>query len=167
MVTYTKRLQTIFHEYQKATGKPGALREVILWAVENGKMELPEVDPVAVAVSDMKHALRAETRTDAEGREYRANASVTFTDSGGIQTSLWGDVDQNATPDDFLIEHFGQRRKGVLDDCAKLKADVDHHNAKPERVKRFQLILDFTEDVAERETMRESPDDDEPRPDAN
>lgn len=67
MVTYTKRLQTIFHEYQEAKGAPGALRDVVQWAVENGKMELPDVDPVAVAVSDMKHALRAETRTDAAG----------------------------------------------------------------------------------------------------
>lgn len=167
MVTYTKRLQTIFHEYQKATGKPGALREVILWAVENGKMELPGVDPVAVAVSDMKHALRAETRTDPEGREYRANASVTFTDSGGIQSSLWGDVDQNATPDDFLVEHFAQRRKGVLDDCVKLKVDVDHYNAKPGRMKQLALILDFTDDVAEREAMRGAPENDNPRPDAN
>ena len=157
MVTYTKRLQTVFHEYQEVIGQPRSLRETILWAVENGKMQLPDVDPVAVAMTDMKHALRAETRTDADGRVYRANASVTITDAGGIQTSLWGDVDQGpATPDAFLVEHFAQRRKGVIDDCVKLKSDVDHYNAEPSRkMKQLPLILDFTDDVAEREAMRD------------
>ncbi|HXD59066.1 MAG TPA: hypothetical protein VN606_14160, partial [Thermoleophilaceae bacterium] len=92
---------------------------------------------------------------------------VTFTDSGGVQTSLWGNVDrEKATPDEFMVEHFAQRRKSIVDDCVKLKSDVDHFNATPGRMTQLPLILEFSDDVAEREAMRGSGGD-EPRPQAN
>lgn len=158
MITYTKRLQQLFHEYERHLGKPGTLRDAIQWGLLNGKIEEPKLDPVAALVTDLKNALRAETRLDNQGNEYRANAAVTFTTDGGVQQSLWGDVDRSSTPHDFMIEHFGQRRKGIVDDCVKLKADVDHYNGAHPTRKKVQLELNFTEDVAEREAMR---DDDE------
>jgi hypothetical protein len=47
---------------------------------------------------------------------------------------------------------FGQRREQIIGDCAQLKTDVDVYNdlnrgKRPE----FQLILDFTDDVEERQ----------------
>lgn len=50
----------------------------------------------------------------------------------------------------------------------KLKSDVDHYNAKPGRMEQLPLILDFSDDVAEREAMRDSKgSDDGPRAGAN
>jgi hypothetical protein len=154
MIPYTKRLQMLFHEYERQLGKPGTPRDAVMWGLRNGKLAEPKPDPVAILVADLKDALRTETRKDVNGIEYRANAAVTYTSSGGIQESLWGDIDRASTPHDFVTEHIGQRRKGIVDDCSKLKADVDHYNgAHPERP-RIQLILDFTDDVAEREIMK-------------
>ena len=49
---------------------------------------------------------------------------------------------------------FAQRRDQIIGDCSQLKTDVDVYNElnagkRPE----IQLVLDFTDDVAERETM--------------
>jgi hypothetical protein len=156
MITYKKRLQMLWHEYERQIGRPARLRDAIQWGLQNGKLVEPQLDPIAKLVSDLKDAVRSETNTDDQGREYRVNASVTFASEDGIQDSLWGNVDSPATPHDFVVAHFGQRRKGILDDCAKLKASVDHYmDAHPDRP-RYQLVLDFTDDVAEREAMRDA-----------
>lgn len=156
-MTHKKQLTALFHEYERHIGRPATLRDVVEWGLGQGRIVEPQLDPVAALVSDMKDALRAETRVDDEGREYRANAAITFTNDGGIQESLWGDVDLNTTSDKFMIEHFGQRRKGILDDCVKLKDDVDHFNDHRYGKEPHQLVLDFTDDVAERLAMRDTP----------
>ena len=152
-MAYQKQLQALFHDYEKHIGGPGTLRDAVRWGLKNGRLAEPKFDPEAALMSDLKSALRAETRTDDQGREYHANAAVTFTDDGGIQAALWGDLDRKTTPHEFLVEMVAQRRKGILDDRDRLKSTVDHINdAHPD--KHIQLVLDFTEDVAEREAMR-------------
>jgi len=153
MVTYKKRLQMLFHEYQDMKRGPGTLRDVIEWALQNDKIPLPQIDPRKALISDLKDALQTEKRVDAHGNEYRANAAVTFTNDGGIQDSWWGDVDRITTEPHFMLEHFGQRRKGILADCMNLKKDVDHYNGIAGEQLGFRLILDFTDDVAEREAL--------------
>ena len=47
---------------------------------------------------------------------------------------------------------FGQRREQIIGDCAQLKTDVDVYNdLNRGKVPEFQLVLDFTDDVAERQ----------------
>jgi hypothetical protein len=47
---------------------------------------------------------------------------------------------------------FSQRREQIIGDCVQLKVDVDTYNSvKPSVHPDVQLVLDFTEDVAERE----------------
>ena len=160
MVKYNKRLQDLFHEYETSLGRPGTLPDAVRWGLANGKISEPKLDPVAALVTDLKHALRSETRTDRDGRAYRANAAVTYTNDGGVQESLWGSVDLNTTPYSFVVEHFAQRRKGVVDDNVKLKTDVDHYNSTlTDKKKWIQLVLDYTDDVAEREAMRDGDKD--------
>lgn len=155
MATYKKQMQALWHDYEKHHGGPGTLRDAVEWGLRIGRIAEPKLDPVAALVSDMKDALRAETRVDGDGRAYRANAAIRFTSDGGVQESLWGDVDLSSTPDNFLVEHFAQRRKGIVDDCTKLKDDVDHANSTGRAMAQLPLILDFTEDVAERQAMRD------------
>lgn len=157
MVPKTKRLQDLFHEYEAHIGKPGSLRDAIEWGLTQGKVELPKIDAVTALVNDMKDALRSETRIDDQGNEYRANAAITFTKGGGIQQSLWGSVDRATTPHEFMVEHFGQRRKQSVDDCWKLKCDIDHYNSmrKPGEA-GHQTSFDFTEDMIERQAERDT-----------
>jgi hypothetical protein len=47
---------------------------------------------------------------------------------------------------------FAQRREQIVRDCVQLKTDVDVYNDMNRgKQSEIQLILDFTDDVAERE----------------
>jgi hypothetical protein len=45
---------------------------------------------------------------------------------------------------------FTQRREQVIGDCLQLQNDVDAYNAMNPGEKPIQLVLDFTDDVAEK-----------------
>ncbi len=51
---------------------------------------------------------------------------------------------------------FAQRREQIVGDCHQLKTDVDVYNdmAATKGSEKIQMVLDFTEDVAEREAAR-------------
>ncbi|MGO9663691.1 MAG: hypothetical protein ACLP66_10315 [Polyangia bacterium] len=154
-MTDRERLQAVYHEYESQLGKPGTLRDAVDWGLANGKLSEPQIDPKRLLIRNMGGALRSETSIDACGREYRVNAAVTYTKTGGVQESLWGSVDLQTTPREFVSEHFQQRRKGIVDTCVRLKADVDHYNDAHPRMEQLPLILDFADDVAEREAVRD------------
>lgn len=156
MITKSKRMTMLFHEYEQHIGRPGRLDDAIEWGLAHGKISMPSTDPRAILRAEMKDALRAETRRDAQGREYRANAALTFTRDGGVQEHLWGDTDRATTPREYMAESFAQRRKGIVDDCVKLKIDVDHYNETRGGAEPIQLVLDFADDVAEREAVRDA-----------
>lgn len=44
---------------------------------------------------------------------------------------------------------FGQRRKQIVGDCVQLRTDVDVYNDKHVGEAPINLVLDFTDDVAE------------------
>lgn len=44
---------------------------------------------------------------------------------------------------------MGQRRRQIVGDCFQLRVDVDHYNSLREDEADLQLVLDFTDDVAE------------------
>jgi hypothetical protein len=48
---------------------------------------------------------------------------------------------------------FQQRRNQIVGDCVQLKRDVDSYNENRLPPQPIQLVLDFTDDVAEREIM--------------
>jgi len=149
-----ERLQNIWHRYEtEREDKPISAREVVEWAVEEGILELPETDPYDVLAGQMAQALRNEYRTDEKGRRYRVNHSVRVTRSG-VQHSFWGSMEHSSH--DFFEKAVAQRRELIISECVQLKIDVDVHNdmfhgKKPE----IQLVLDFTEDVAEREQIKQ------------
>jgi len=122
--------------------------------VEEGLLELPETDPYDVLAGWMAQALRNEYRTDEKGRRYRVNHSVRVT-KVGVQYSFWGSMLHSSH--DFMEKTFAQRRELIIGECAQLKVDVDVYNDMIDGQKpTIQLILDFTEDVAEREQMNKA-----------
>jgi hypothetical protein len=147
-MTRDEQLQAVFHQYQEAhQGVPHGTHEVVTWAVRHGLLELPELDPHAVLAERMASALRNEYGTDPQtGRRYRKNHAVRVY-KRGVQLALWGEM--ATAPRDHMLKAFQQRRKQIVGDCVQLKADVDVYNARNPEVEPIQLVLDFTDDVAE------------------
>jgi hypothetical protein len=152
MTTYNEHLQRLYHRFMREhEGLPAGTREVVEWGVKNGLIEPPEPDPLQLLSRDMARALREEYRTDPEGRRYRVNHSATIT-AGGVQISMWGELDRS--PREHMHAAFGQRRKQVVGDCLQLKTDVDVYNSLHPKSPPIQVVMDFTDDVAEIEAAK-------------
>lgn len=151
MATYNEQLQRLYHAYEREHGgQPATPREVVEWAMSNGTLQPPTIDPVVLLARDMARALREEYRTDSSGRRYRVNHAVTIT-SGGVQTSLWAELD--TAPREYIVKAFAQRRKQIVGDCLQLKVDVDVYNDLHRDAEPVQLVLDFTDDIAELQAL--------------
>ncbi len=151
-MTKTESLQQAWHKYEAAHDHlPTNTREVYAWAVSRGILELPDIDPLDIGADQMVQALRTEIKTDAKGRRYRVNHAVRATRSG-VQYTFWGVL--GYADHSHMEKAFAQRRDQIIGDCARLKTDVDVYNElNAEKRPEIQLVLDFTDDVAERETM--------------
>jgi hypothetical protein len=150
MISRTERLLKAWHKCDsRQQHKPTTMRQAYEWAVADGLLELPEVDPLDVGAEQMANAVRAETRRDPLGRRYRVNHALRVTRSG-IQYTFWGVM--GFAPHEHMIKSLAWRRNLVIDDCFQLKTDVDVYNEMlDDEHQKFQLVLDFTDDIAERE----------------
>ncbi len=156
MATKAERLQRAWHKYDDDKDhKPTGTREAAEWAVAEGLIELPAVDPYDVLAEQMSQALRSETATDAKGRRYRVNHAVRIT-KGGVQYTFWGVM--GFASHEHMEKAFAWRREQIVGDNVQLKTDVDVYN---DMVKGkhppIQLVMDYTEDVAERQVMKIPP----------
>jgi hypothetical protein len=147
-----EKLQSVWHRYDnERKHKPSGTREAVEWAVSEGLLELPEVDPYEVLAGKMADALRDELATDTKGRRYRINHAVRISKSG-VQHTFWAVM--GFASHEHMEKTFAQRRDQIVGDCYRLKVDVDVYNdLKDEKNKPLQAVLDFTEDVAEREQL--------------
>jgi len=150
MGSKSEKLRNVWHRYDnERKHKPSGTRQVAEWAVAAGFLNLPEVDPMDVLAGQMAQALREEVATDKKGRRYRVNHAVRIT-KGGVQHTFWAVM--GFAPHEHMEKTFAQRREQIIGDCYHLKKDVDVYNdLRGETVKQIQMVLDFTEDVAERE----------------
>jgi hypothetical protein len=157
MKSKREKLQSIWHRYDNdRKHKPSGTRGVAEWAVAEGLLELPDVDPVDVLAGQMAQALRDELGTDAKGRRYRINHAVRITKSG-VQHTFWAMM--GFASHDHMEKTFAQRREQIIGDCCRLKVDVDAYNdLSNDKSKQVQMVLDFTEDVAEREQLENRSD---------
>ncbi len=156
--SYPKQMQAIWQQYEQTNeGEELTIRDCFDWAIKN-KLWSPRPQDVAkIFGNEMSDALRQEIRIDDSGRQYRAKHCVKE-ERGGIQLTFWGDIDK-ATKQ-FMAKSFQQRRKGIVNDSYQLKQDVDHFNEyRGKEVGQIQLILDFTDDVAELEAVRKPEED--------
>ncbi|HVM81251.1 MAG TPA: hypothetical protein VMU06_19680 [Stellaceae bacterium] len=151
MSAYNHTLQQIWHRYEEETGQmPATTRDAVAWGIERKLLRAPEIDPLEKLAEDMATALRAEYRIDAQGRKYRVNHAVRITRSG-VQYTFWADLDHAARP--HMEKAFSQRRKQIVNDCLQLKTDVDVYNDLHADQPPIQLVLNFTDDVAEIENL--------------
>lgn len=152
-MTKQERLQNVWHSFDNGQDHvPSSTRQACEWAVAAGLIDLPDIDPYDVLAEEMAQALRSEYRTDSQGRRYRINHAVRATKSG-VQYTFWGVV--GFATHEHMERAFAQRRDQIVGDCFQLKTDVDVYNTlRDNKDPEVQLVLDFAEDVAERDEQR-------------
>ena len=100
MTTQNEILQRLWKRYEEERDRlPASAREVVEWAVEQGLLDLPDIDPYDILASQMATALREEYATDAKGRKYLVNHAVRVTRSefkppfgqswGSLRANIW------------------------------------------------------------------------------
>lgn len=149
MATKNEQAVDILDRYiAEVNDQPVSMDEVAEWALSKGLFRPEPRDIRKICRDALAEGARSQKRFDGK-RWYRAKHSVR-TNVGGVQLSLWADIDLNASHG-FMEKSVSQRRRAIVDDCFQLKMDADHYNdLHPER-EPIQPILDFSEDVAERE----------------
>ena len=152
-MTKQERLQQAWHHFDdRQDHLPSSARQACEWAVAAGLLQLPEIDPYDVLAEDMAQALRAEYGTDNEGRRYRINHAVRVS-KAGVQYTFWAEM--GFAPHDHMEKAFAQRREQIVGDCFQLKTDVVVYNSlTAASMPKVQMVLDFADDVAEREEQR-------------
>lgn len=132
----------------EVNAEPVSLDEVADWALRMGLYKPEPLDVRKMCREAIANGARSQKRFDGR-RWYRAKHAVT-TSIGGVQLTLWADIDMNASPS-FMAKSISLRRRSVVDDCFQMKMDADHFNEANPFSEQIQLVLDFAEDVAERE----------------
>ena len=140
----------------EVNGEPVCLDEVADWALRQGLYQPEFKDLRRMCRDALAEGARSQKRFDGK-RWYRAKHSVR-TNIGGVQLSLWADIDKNASHG-FMEKSIGLRRRSIVDDCFQMKMDADHFNEANPKFEPIQPVLDFSEDVAEREAASKSNDD--------
>ena len=154
MANYNEQLQRIWHQFEEENRDvPTTSREAVAWGVSRGLIALPEIDPLDRLAEDMSKALREEYRKDKYGRKYRVNHAVRGT-KAGVQLTFWGVMDRSSHQ--FMEKSFGQRRKQIVGDCLQLKTDVDVFNDKNPKEDPIQVVLNFTDDVEEIQSLKKN-----------
>lgn len=159
MASYNDQMVSIMDRYiAEVDPEPTSLDEVVDWALREGLYRPAPRDVRKVFKEALADSLRQEKRFDGK-RWYRAKHSVR-TSVGGVQLSLWADIDKNASLS-FMEKSVGQRRRGMVNDAFQLKMDVDHYNEVNPEQRPIPLVLDLTDDVAEMEAAGRTGDEDE------
>lgn len=158
-MSYKQAMQDLWKLYEQEHGEePLSIGDCFDWAKRKGLWAPKPLDVAKIFNREMADALRDETRVDSTGREYRARHCVRK-NVGGMQLSLWGDIDKVSRS--FFEESVHQRRKGLVDTGYQMKKDVDHFNEYRSPEAPISLVLDITDDVAEREALEKDDDADE------
>jgi hypothetical protein len=147
-MTYTEQLQRIVDRYVEAKQPwPASSREIARWALDSGEWQPQPADLVNQCADQLSRAMRDEYTIDPQGRNVRSKHAARISDGAGQQTTLWADI-RTASPEHMQIA-FQQRRQQIVGDCRQLKSDVDSYNDNARPPVPLQLILDFSNDVAE------------------
>jgi hypothetical protein len=130
---------------------PINLDELATFAIENGHWDKGGIRNLRLKLCkrDFSQALREQYHTDPQGRHVRTFYAKMEYGGEGRQQTFWSDM--RTADAEFVLPAFMQRRTRIVGDCRQLKVDVDSYNDNNNHGGYYQLPLDFTEDVAERE----------------
>jgi len=147
-MTYKEQLQEIARDY-RAAGMPwpATAKEMAVWAIDNNRWQAQRSTLISRCAEEIAEALREEYYTDPQGRRVRTK-HMARVEVNGEQIPLWDDIRSGNR--EHMQVAFQQRRQQIVGDCVQLKTDVDSFNENNNRGPALQLVLDFTDDVAER-----------------
>lgn len=162
-LTLTEQRLRIVNDYRASSEAwPATARQIAAWAIRERRWTPATELAIAKCADELARAMREEVYTDPQGREVRTKHAARMVEKG-IQTILWDDI-RTAERRHMEIA-FKNRRQQIVGDCSRLKVDVDSFNENRSPEAPIQLILDFTEDVAELEAVAAlNPDPNEPPP---
>ena len=149
MGTFKENMLDIWQKYheEKDATEPTDLRELATWAISK-KMWAPRpIDVTAGFAREMADVLREQTRTDKDGREYRAFIPAKTKGSDGLPLFKWADID--VAPRAHVEKGIQGERRQIANDCFALAMKVDHYNAVHPKDEPLQVIFNFEEDVVE------------------
>lgn len=149
--TYNEQLLEIRDKYIAAGMPwPATARDLATWAINQGHYRSHRSKIIAKAAEEFATAMREDYYTDPQGRRVRSMhvARITVKEDGErSQKMLWNDI--RIAPREFMERAFQLRRQNIVGDCRQLKTDVDSFNENRPELPPIQLVLDFTDDVAE------------------
>lgn len=147
-----ERKHEIIRLYREAKkNKPSSSAEIADWAIRNDLWRPHPKDLRKLLAEEISRAMSEEFITDPQGRRVRAK-HVAKVEVNGKQQNLWVDIrDKNPSAGKLKLISFQTRRQQIVGDCRQLKTDVDSFNENYNYTNEepFQLILDFTDDIAE------------------
>jgi hypothetical protein len=158
-MSYHQQLQAYIEEYRRRVNDgPLQVADVAAWLIREGRWAPSPQAALGLLARDLSEALRTQYTTDAAGRRVRRKHAVrlkdTLPDGSKAQLVLWVDI-EGASPQ-FMAQSIQQRREAIADDCWQLKQDLDSYNQYHNPAEPLQVLLDFSEDVEEREAARAS-----------
>ena len=149
--TITEQRQKIVSTYvERGQTWPATMRQVATWAIGEGLWKPSQNTIVGQLADELARAMREEYYTDEQGRDVRTKHAARITDNGK-QASFWDDI--RSAGRKHMQTAFQQRRQQIVGDCKQLKTDVDSYNQNGNSDVAIQLVLDFTDDVAEAEAL--------------
>lgn len=145
-----ERKHEIIRLYREAKkNKPSSSSEIADWAIQNDLWRPHPEDLRKLLAEEISRAMSEEFITDPQGRRVRAKHAAR-----DGQQFLWVDIrDKNPSAGKLKIISFQTRRQQVVGDLKQLKTDVDsfNQNYNYTNEKPYNLVLDFTDDIAEAE----------------
>ena len=160
MGTYKENMLDIWKQYHEEVSpgdEPADLRELAVWALANKKWAPRPIDVAASFARDMADVLREQTRTDEQGRQYRAFIPAKEKGKDGLPLFKWADID--LAPRSHVEKGAQGERRSIANDCFALAMKVDHYNAKHPEEEPLQVIFNFQEDIEEMKIAKGIEDD--------
>jgi hypothetical protein len=148
-LNYVQQLQRIVNKYIEAGEEwPATSHQIAKFAIDNHLWEAQKATVIDLCAEQLARAMREEYIHDPQGRVVRAKHAARVL---GQQTVLWADI-RTASREHMVIA-LQQRRQQIVGDCRQLKADTDSYNENYNTGKQIAMIFDFTDDIAELETL--------------
>lgn len=140
----------MFPLYRKETGKTTLdMHEVAQWMLSRGVEAPKPKTPIDLLAEQLSVAARDEHIRDPEtGWDYRRNHAYKQPTTDGKQLTLWVELEAATRPQ--MEMSLANRRNQMLGDGTQLKIDEMVWNSRNPDADPINMVLDFTDDVAER-----------------
>ena len=147
----TDQMMDIAQLYVEQGGEePIDLAKLAIFAINNDHWEKKDLSSLRMQICkrEFSRAFREQYHQDPQGRSARTYHAVSHSDNESGQQTFWDDM--RRAPAEHMEAAFQQRRSQIVGDCTQLSTDVESWNDNNTVGGGFQLLLDFTDDVAER-----------------